>query len=268
MDYIVEKIEPKEKDLSVSTGNIFCYRAHIHSYYEIILYEPFCGNVTVNERKLSMKSYTCVMIAPWDLHKIEVEERTKANFIKIRVRSEVFDAKRSYPSFVLKKIESNDFLIAMFHELLQNGFSEQYVYHIVNAIVLQIISRGETVEGLKRGEKYRLALEAAKIVHVGFSFSISESDVAKRISISPQYLSKIFKQIFGVGFSEYLIDIRLSHVANLLIETEKSITEICYESGFGNFSHFLRSFKRKYHSTPREFRKNRSCVLEQGLLEQ
>jgi YesN/AraC family two-component response regulator len=133
------------------------------------------------------------MIAPWDLHKIEVAERTKANFIKIRVRSEVFDAKRSYPSFVLKKIESNDFLIAMFHELLQNGFSEQYVYHIVNAIVLQIISRGETVGGLKRGEKYRLALEAAKIVHEDFSFSISESDVAKRISISPQYLSKIFK---------------------------------------------------------------------------
>ena len=122
---------------------------------------------------------------------------------------------------------------------------EQYVYHIVNAIVLQIISRGETVGGLKRGEKYRLALEAAKIVHVDFSFSISESDVAKRTSISPQYLSKIFKQIFGVGFSDYLIDIRLRHVANLLIETEKSITEICYESGFGNFSHFLRSFKRK-----------------------
>lgn len=255
MDYTVEKIEPKEKDFSVSTGNVFCYRAHIHSYYEIILYEPFCGNVTVNERKLSMNSYTCVMIAPWDLHKIEVAEETKANFIKIRVRSETFDDKHSYPSFALKEMEANDFLIAMFHELLQKDFSEQYVYHIVNAIVLQIVSRGEPLGCLNRGEKYRLALEAAKIVHEDFPFSISQSDVAKCISISPQYLSKIFKQFFGVGFSDYLIDIRLRHAAKLLTETEKSITEICYESGFGNFSHFLRSFKKKYHLTPREFRK-------------
>lgn len=256
MNYTVERIKANERAIQVSTGTVFSYHAHIHSYYEIILYEPFFGNVTVNESVVNVKSYTCIMVAPLDLHKIDVIGETDARFIKLKVTAEALGVEHSYPSFVLSGIEKNDFLTALFGELLRDGQSEQYISHLVNAAVLQVVCRGESSGCIKRGEMYRFASEAARILHEEFASSISQSDVAKRISISPQYLSKIFKQIFEVGFSDYLADIRLRYAAKLLTETDRPITEICFECGFGNLSHFLRSFKKKYNLTPRDFRKN------------
>ena len=107
MNYPVERIEVNENRISLSVGTVFSYHAHIHTYYEIILYEPFEGSVTVNERNLSVDSYTCIMVAPSDLHKIDVACSTQAKFIKIKVAKEVFDSGKSYSSFVLRKIEKN-----------------------------------------------------------------------------------------------------------------------------------------------------------------
>lgn len=254
MNYTVEKIETSEKAISVNTGIVFSYHAHIHSYYEIILYEPFCGRVTVNKRVLDVDTYTCIMVAPSDLHKIEVLSKTDAKFIKLKVTAEVIDAERPFSSFVWKGVEKSDFIVSLFKELLRGGQSEQYISHLVNAAVLQIASHGESSESIARKETYRFASEAARILHEEFASSLSQSEVAKRVSISPQYLSKIFKQIFEVGFSDYLTDIRLKHAADLLRKTDLPVTEICFECGFGNLSHFLRSFKKKYGLTPKEFR--------------
>ena len=258
MNYAVEKIKKDEKAISVSFGTVFSYHAHIHTYYEIILYEPFRGSVTVNDRVVDIDSYTCIMVSPSDLHRIDVVGKTDAKFIKLRVVAEVLETEGAYPSFVLRKIEQNDFLVCLFGELARAGHTERYIAHLVSAAVLQIAARGEACACVKREEKYRLASEAARILHEEFSSKISQNDVAKRISISPQYLSKIFNRVFGVGFSEYLNDIRLRYAAKSLIETDKSVTEICYECGCGNLSHFLRSFKGKYNVTPREYRQKNS----------
>ncbi len=260
MNYSVEKIKANESAIQVSTGVVFSYHAHIHSYYEIILYEPFEGSVTVNERVVNVNSYTCIMIAPLDLHKIDVVGKSDTRFIKLKVKAEALVTEHPYSSFVLQGIGKKDFLVALFGELSCTGWSEQYVSHLVNAAAFQISSRGEPSGCIKRGEMYRFASEAARILHEEFASPISQREVAKRISISPQYLSKIFKRIFEAGFSEYLADIRLRYAAKLLEETDKSITEICFECGFGNLSHFLRSFKKKYRLTPREFRKNRHFI--------
>lgn len=256
MDYSVERIYAHEKPVQVSTGTVFGYNAHLHSYYEIILYEPFPGTVTVNERTVIVDRYTCISVAPFDLHKIDVKGETAAKFIKIKITEDGLKTEHPYPSFVLYGMERDDFLIAIFKELLREGHSEQYVSCLVNAAMLQISSRGEFPAPIRRGDIYRLASKAARILHEEFASPISQKDVAKRISVSPQYLSKIFKQIFEVGFSEYHTDLRLRCAAKLLTETGKTVTEICYECGFGNLSHFLREFKKKYGATPREYRKN------------
>lgn len=261
VNYAVEKIKNDEKSISVSSGVVFSYHAHVHTYYEIILYQPFNGNVTVNDRVVNVNSYTCVMVSPSDLHKIDVVGDTDAKFIKLKVVAESLETERPYPSFVLGEIDKNDFLVCLFEELTRDGHSERYIEHLVNAAILQIVKRGDACTCVKREEKYRLASEAARILHEEFSSEISQSEVARRISISPQYLSKIFKQVFEVGFSEYLSDIRLRYSAKLLLETDKPITEICFECGCGNLSHFLRSFKEKYNLTPREYRKKGNLIM-------
>ena len=88
------------------------------------------------------------------------------------------------------------------------------------------------------------------------------NDVAKLVNMTPSAFSHFFKKRTQRAFSDYLLDIRIGHAAKLLIETEKNISEICFDSGFNNISNFNRSFKRLKGCTPREFRSQQKLITK------
>lgn len=69
------------------------------------------------------------------------------------------------------------------------------------------------------------------------------------------YLSRLFKQVTGFGFKEYLISQRLSRAKEMLLSSNDSITEICINCGYNNVNHFIRIFKEKEGITPLRFRR-------------
>ena len=62
-------------------------------------------------------------------------------------------------------------------------------------------------------------------------------------------------------FSEYLTYVRLHRAEKLLIETNESITKICENCGYGNFSHFIRTFKKAYGLSPMAYRVEKKRYL-------
>ncbi|GAA4433230.1 AraC family transcriptional regulator [Ravibacter arvi] len=79
--------------------------------------------------------------------------------------------------------------------------------------------------------------------------------VADLAHMTPSAFSRYFKHRTRKTFSEYLLELRTSHAAHLLIRTEQGVGEICYASGFNNLSNFNRHFKAYYQMPPRQFRK-------------
>ena len=79
-------------------------------------------------------------------------------------------------------------------------------------------------------------------------------DLAGIVGMSPVSFSRFFRQRTGRTLSEYIVDIRLGYAARMLVDSDKNISEICYECGFNNLSNFNRTFKTKRHYTPRDFR--------------
>ncbi|MCG8579779.1 MAG: helix-turn-helix transcriptional regulator, partial [Bacteroidales bacterium] len=55
---------------------------------------------------------------------------------------------------------------------------------------------------------------------------------------------------------DFVNEIRLGYATRWLIESNKSISEICFECGFNNISNFNRAFKKRQGCTPSEFRVN------------
>lgn len=88
------------------------------------------------------------------------------------------------------------------------------------------------------------------------------NEVADLISMSPSAFSHFFKKRTQRSFTDYLTDLRIGHAARLLIESEKNISEICYESGFNNISNFNRSFKTQKGCTPKEFRSQQKLIIK------
>jgi len=79
-------------------------------------------------------------------------------------------------------------------------------------------------------------------------------DLAQLADMSPSAFSIFFKEHTGRTLSEYIIDAKLGMASRLLVDSDKTIAEICYECGFNNLSNFNRLFKTKRGCTPREFR--------------
>lgn len=79
-------------------------------------------------------------------------------------------------------------------------------------------------------------------------------EAAVTVNLSPNYLSKIFKEKSGMGFSDYLNRIRMEKAAELLKDISYKHYEIADLIGYDNPKNFSRAFKQYYHVTPREFR--------------
>ena len=73
-------------------------------------------------------------------------------------------------------------------------------------------------------------------------------------NVSPYYFSKVFKEETGETFVEYLTGLRMEYAKNLLREKEKSIKQICVESGYSDPNYFSRIFKKTVGVTPSEYR--------------
>ena len=94
-----------------------------------------------------------------------------------------------------------------------------------------------------------------------FQRSIGLEEVAKKVSMTVPAFCRYFKKITGKTFTQFVNEYRLAHAAKLLHEKQISITEICFESGFNNFSHFNKQFKKFTGKSPSVYRNELKIVL-------
>jgi len=102
----------------------------------------------------------------------------------------------------------------------------------------------------------RRILKVKNYISKNYMDEIRLATVADLAGMSPSAFSRVFKLHTGRNLSDYIIDMRLGYAARKLVDTSKSISEICYDCGFNNLSNFNRIFKRKKGCSPSEFREN------------
>lgn len=97
---------------------------------------------------------------------------------------------------------------------------------------------------------------AVKFLQRHFCEPIGLSDAAEQAELSPAYFSTIFKQEMGIGFSEYLLSLRLERVCLRLRTTAQTIKQISEEAGFADYPYFCRVFKKNLGTGPVAYRKS------------
>jgi AraC-like DNA-binding protein len=110
--------------------------------------------------------------------------------------------------------------------------------------------------------KSRRIRKVTDYINDNFHNEIRIKEVAKEANMSETAFSHFFKKQTQRSFTEYLIDVRIGYAAKLIIDSEKNINEICYESGFNNISNFNRTFKNKRGITPSEFRSLQKLITK------
>ena len=143
---------------------------------------------------------------------------------------------------------------------------------------LYILSESEQLQSLSSmGFKHNLPDAEHERVNLIYEYSLKHfkraiqlEEIAMVANISPNSFCRFFKSRTRKTYSRFLIEIRVGHACKLLIENNLSIKQVCYESGFNNFTSFYKYFKlitgksplgyqREFMSSPaeKEFGKRR-----------
>lgn len=150
----------------------------------------------------------------------------------------------------LLELSNFDRLIG-FLEILKE-LAETGDYTLLNAENVTLESRPQDTERLD---------SIYSFVGANFKQHISLDEISDKVSMTPQAFSRYFKNKTGKTFTQFVNEYRLVHASKLLAEKHLSITDICFESGFNNFSHFNKKFKDFTGKTPSQFRNEITKVV-------
>lgn len=128
------------------------------------------------------------------------------------------------------------------------------IFELFHCILTGIAGR-EGLAGAENGGADGRLSAVLSDIHQNFRYSLTLNEAAKKVFLSPQYLSRLFREKMGVTFLEYLNALRLSEAAGALLQSENSIARIALDSGFPSEKAFSRQFRKKYDVTPSEYRR-------------
>lgn len=101
-----------------------------------------------------------------------------------------------------------------------------------------------------------------KYINKNFQRQITLDEIANRVSMTVPAFCRYFKNVTGKTFTQLVNEIRIVHATKLLSESQSSITDICFESGFNNFSHFNKQFKEFTGKNASAYRKEIKLIIQ------
>lgn len=92
-----------------------------------------------------------------------------------------------------------------------------------------------------------------KYIKENLTSDLSLNTVSRKAGFSPVHFHNCFKASTGKTLRDYVEEQRIKKAVNMLISTDKTLTEIAYSCGFSSQSYFSYAFKRRMNVTPREY---------------
>lgn len=254
MDKNILKMIKNQSGILVESSEVYSFSAHLHNYTEIILYQEFDGVVFIGENSFKVNNYMAVLISTLDIHRIQVENSLNSKYVKICVDlGEDFNGDNS--SYLLNGLSNDDFLVELFKKIALES-DATYKNLLANLIIYHIKKHGDRLSVNTNGKK--MVIDALKYINDNYQNQITLSSCAKYVSVTKEHLSKMFSLTTGITFSKYLSNLRINKACELLVTTNKTVTEVCFDSGYGNLSHFLRVFTKNKGISPFKYKKLQS----------
>ena len=104
-------------------------------------------------------------------------------------------------------------------------------------------------QNFEEADKYRIN-SICEYSFANFKNKILLDEIAGIANLSPNSFCRYFKLKTHKTYSQFINEIRIGHACKLLIENKVNVKQICYESGFNNFSSFHSTFKNVTGKTP------------------
>ncbi|MEB2778526.1 AraC family transcriptional regulator [Algoriphagus sp. D3-2-R+10] len=242
-------------------------RHSLHRYQNIIVASKGHNGHVLHFRK---DVFTEIYSLEIDRNKFKAKiscelDRTKPNLRKI------FEDEKATQSFYYNGLYSlvlgetfDEMKSQKYDHLIKKMSLESQAYRM---LVQQLIQYDDDSEGnldkkiLRKSEAHAIK-EAVEIMKMELDTVNSLNIIAQRVGLSSKKFQNGFRHFFGKSANEYLQFLRVNLAKDLLVNTDNSLQEIRDKVGFSSQSYFTELFKKMYHITPSNFRKEHRKNLQ------
>lgn len=256
------------------------YPLHWHDEMEIISISSGCGSITVQSETFTAQPGDLLLVPPQVLHGIDQLENQPMEYYNILFRFSLLESNpmdTCYEKYLRPIYEGGRFLPFYLpsgdplNQLLQ-PYVESLIAHrresldgyelLVKSNLFAILHHLNQSGTAATSAQYALQSTYDKLkqvlVHlqVHYASPITVEQAAGLCGFSPSHFMKLFRQLTGSSFTQYLKQYRLEIAASQLVQTDHKIAHIARRTGFQNLSYFTRSFAEQYGLPPAAYRKN------------
>ena len=245
---------------------------HWHNHLEILYIVTGAMTAYIHDRSYALTHGDILIVNPRDIHATYVRDNCRYYLLQI-------------PAAHLALID-NDWKLLHFGEYLPASADEASVNHSLS-LILEALFRLDQEQApgyrllflaqiyellylLYKQDSTRLSAksqskterdflrieQSMQYVKKNYRKQISLEDVAKELSLTPEYFCRIFRKYTGQTFFTYVNQVRLLYFYEDLIHTDESITYLLGKHGITNYKVFIREFKKAYGTTPHRLRKS------------
>lgn len=246
---------------------------HIHStHYELLVFIRGNAECWIEGRRKKLEYGDVVIVSPREMHRIFILDNTEYERIVIHVSDSVLKELSTAQTNLLGVFHKNrTHILHLSDEEMAQFISNQLQMKKMwkkkefgadllssawfQILLIQISQQMRMAEGSGEWESAAgFVGEALEYVNTHMTEDISVRDIADALNVSQSYLSHAFKKSTGYGLWNYVISKRLVYAQKLLVEGI-SVTEACYESGFRDYAHFIKSFTKTFGCSPKQYGK-------------
>lgn len=256
----------------------FSYPIHIHREFELNFIENAAGCIRiVGDSIETIGEYELVLIGGENLEHTWQQGDSKTESIHeitIQFSKDLFSQEllnRTQFDSIRKMLEDSrgglsfplSAIMTVYSKLVKLCDVKDSFYQFIEVIeILYELSKckdshklcNETFAKIEHNADSRRVKKVLNHIEEHLTEKIALQTLAEIAGMSSAAFSRFFKLRTGKNVVDHIIDLRIGTASRLLVDTTKSVVEICYESGFNNITNFNRVFKKRKNLTPKEFR--------------
>ena len=243
------------------------YPLHWHNYFEIEIIIDGTGSYIFNGTTYSIRKGDVYLLTPVDFHAIEASspvELINISFDEMWLSENMRTFLYTTDFTKMRRFDIHDYeRLLMTAELLRHECEtdapciNQLLEYLLSRFILQDTKQYDSVAnqahltGIKKAVAY---------IELHFREKVTLQRLSAISGYNPTYFSELFRKFTGETYIERLISLRINY-AKALLARGLSVSDACFESGFGSLSNFLSVFKAKCGMPPSEYRKKYKKTL-------
>lgn len=236
---------------------------HLHYHLEIMYVITGCTTICIDSQEYTLQSGDIAVISPYQIH-YSVDSHAKVAFFIFTPDTLIHMKDKLTRNILINPHIKNNTLSNLAVETLNTVIttrlsdticyaSNTTVIGMLYILLTDIFEKNELKQHIL-GKDIESFKPVFKYIDENYTKKISLTSAAKALGFNYYYLSRLFSRYLNISFTEYVNNKRLLLAYTLICNSNKTILEIMYATGYTSERTFYRCFKDYFNMTPMQLR--------------